>query len=37
MNTFRNREEFQEWASDQLKKYGIRQPNFFDEQGKETQ
>ncbi len=32
MSKFRSREEFEEWAYDQFRRYGIRQPDTYTEQ-----
>lgn len=32
MSKFKNRQQFEEWAFDQFKRYGIRQPDTYTEQ-----
>jgi hypothetical protein len=32
MSKFRNRAEFEEWAFDQFRRYGIRQPDTYSKQ-----
>jgi hypothetical protein len=32
MSKFKNRQQFEEWAFDQFKRYGIRQPDTYSEQ-----
>jgi hypothetical protein len=31
MSKFKNRQEFEEWAYDQFRRYGIRQPDTYSE------